>query len=207
MARREVLQSSIRSALQAADIYTKGFTIPSEWDRVTRLINVIDRARFWEGDDAAEARPGHMPEEDKGGVIFGYRTPNPWQGRESMTIPDPEIDPEGVPAAACTIPCSAPPNPDTHIPWFVAAPCCKSRGVDKEIADRDSGNLSVMQRKIIPYRFPLLVLSQISSFRLLLLLLIQQVIVARCAEVAAFSLASSCVVAHLRPALWCLKRR
>ena len=126
-----------RSALQAADIYTKGFTIPSEWDRVTRLINVLDPARFWEGDDAAEARPGRMPEEHKGGVVFGYRTPNPWQGRESMTIPDPDIDPEGVPAAACTIPCSAPPNPDAHIPWFIAAPCCKSRGVDKEIADRD----------------------------------------------------------------------
>ena len=57
-----------------------------------------------------------------------------------MTIPDPD-DTESAPAAACTITCAAPPPyPDTHVPWFVAAPC-KSRGadpgVDKEVADRD----------------------------------------------------------------------
>ena len=123
-----------RSALQAADIYTKGFTVPSEWDRVTRLINVLDPARFWY--DAVKARPGHMPEEHKGGVIFGYRTPNPWHGRESLAIPDPD-DPESAPVAACTLVDAAPPNPDAHVPWFVVAPCCKSRGVGQEVADRD----------------------------------------------------------------------
>ena len=35
-----------RSALQAADIYTKAFRVPSEWDRVLRLINVLDPPRF-----------------------------------------------------------------------------------------------------------------------------------------------------------------
>ena len=123
-----------RSALQAADIYTKGFTVPSEWDRVARLINVLDPARFW--DDSVKAKPGHMPEEHKGGVIFGYRSPNPWHGRESMTIPDPE-EPEGAPVAVCTLLRAALPNPDTHVPWFIVAPCRKSRGGDKEVTDRD----------------------------------------------------------------------
>ena len=98
------------------------------------MINVLDPARFW--DDAVEAKPGHMPEEHKGGVVFGYRTPNPWHGRESQTIPNPD-DSESMHTVACSIPCSAPPNPDTHIPWFTVAPCSKSRGVDKGEADRD----------------------------------------------------------------------
>ena len=124
--------------MQASDIYTKGFTVPSEWDRVTRLINVLDPARFW--DNSVGAKPGHMPEEHKGGVIFGYRTPNPWHGRESMVIPEPN-DSESAPVAACTLLRAAPPNPDAHVPWFIVAPCCKSRGGGKmgnmEVTDRD----------------------------------------------------------------------
>ena len=46
-----------------------------------------------------------------------------------MTIPDPDDTESSIHAVACSIPYSTPPNPDTHIPWFVAAPCCKSRGV------------------------------------------------------------------------------
>ena len=32
------------SALQAADIYTKAFTVPAEWDKALRLCNVVDLA-------------------------------------------------------------------------------------------------------------------------------------------------------------------
>ena len=41
-----------RSALQAADIYTKAFNVPQEWDRALRLINVLHPARFWDGKHA-----------------------------------------------------------------------------------------------------------------------------------------------------------
>ena len=38
-----------RSALQAADVYTKVFTLPAEWDKALSLINVLNPPRFWHG--------------------------------------------------------------------------------------------------------------------------------------------------------------
>ena len=77
------------SALQAADIYTKAFTVPAEWDKALRLINVLDPPRFWDG--RGNGAKGHMGEEHKGGVKFSYRTSNPWRGSSSMSIPAPAV--------------------------------------------------------------------------------------------------------------------
>ena len=38
-----------RSALQAADIYTKAFTVTAEWVRACKLINHLDPTRCWGG--------------------------------------------------------------------------------------------------------------------------------------------------------------
>ena len=68
-----------RPVLQAADIYTKAFAVPAEWDRVLRLVNVLNPARFWEGQQPSDARCC-MPSTHKGGVEFSYTTSNPWHG-------------------------------------------------------------------------------------------------------------------------------
>ena len=38
------------SERQAADIYTKAFTVSAEWDKATKLINVLDPQRFGSGE-------------------------------------------------------------------------------------------------------------------------------------------------------------
>ena len=78
-----------RSALQAADIYTKAFTLPAEWDKALRLINVLDPQRFWHGHgDGAKVQMGG---EHKCGVWFTYRTSNPCRGSSSLDIPAPTV--------------------------------------------------------------------------------------------------------------------
>ena len=64
-----------RSVLQAADVYTKGFTVPAEWDRVTRLINLLDPVRFWGSDRTVGA--GQMGSEHKGGGLLHLLDPQP----------------------------------------------------------------------------------------------------------------------------------
>ena len=65
-----------RSALMAADIYTKAFTGAPEWQAACKLINHLDPKLFWSGPGGGR-RPV-MPEEHKGGVKLSYWTPNPW---------------------------------------------------------------------------------------------------------------------------------
>ena len=57
-----------RSALQAADIYTKACTVPAEWDKATRLINVLNPASVWH--DRGDAASGNMGSHHKGSTIF-----------------------------------------------------------------------------------------------------------------------------------------
>ena len=106
-----------RSALQAADIYTKAFSVPAEWDRAARLINVLDPARFWEG--ALPRNATHcMPSKHKGEVEFAYTTSNPWHGRGPRNIPRPTAT-EETHAATPARPSA---HVDRHVPW-VTAPC------------------------------------------------------------------------------------
>ena len=65
-----------RSALMAADIYTKAFNDAPAWQCVMKLVNHLDPALFWAG--PAGGGKVHMPSEHKGGVKFSYFTPNPW---------------------------------------------------------------------------------------------------------------------------------
>ncbi len=96
-----------RTALMAADIYTKAFTTPSEWDHALRLVNHIDPTRFWQGKPKGplKACADHMGSTHKGGVVFDYWTHNPWHGRASLDVPVPEG--QGgevlVPAAPCSM--------------------------------------------------------------------------------------------------------
>ena len=64
-----------RSALMAADIYTKAFTGKAGWELACRLINHIRPHDFWSGKSV-----GHscMLSEHKGGIFFDYWTSNPW---------------------------------------------------------------------------------------------------------------------------------
>jgi len=64
-----------RSALMAADIYTKAFTGKSEWELASRLINHIRPDDFWPGRGTGRSC---MPAEHKGGLSFDYWTSNPW---------------------------------------------------------------------------------------------------------------------------------
>ena len=72
----------MRSALQAADIYTKACTILSEWIRTCKIINHLDPARFWGGRDSGAATNDKewMSSEHKGGVALDYSVSNPWHG-------------------------------------------------------------------------------------------------------------------------------
>ena len=125
-----------RSVLQAADIYTKGFTVPAEWDRVVRLVNLLDPMRFW--GRSREILAGQMGSEHKGGVSFSYWTPNPWYGRESMTIPTP-----------CSVDASSSAAPiliskherDAHVPWIV--PPVKGGLVAATTADDGRGSVTL----------------------------------------------------------------
>ena len=115
-----------RSALQAADIYTKAFSVPQEWDRALRLINVLNPARFWDG-KYAHSRC-HMGSQHKGGVEFGYRTPNPWHGRVSQTIP--RADTTSTIAAPCVshdLRIAQHVTAANHVPWL--APYSGGRGI------------------------------------------------------------------------------
>ena len=75
-----------RSALQAADIYTKAFTALNEWIRACKLINHLDPKAFWDkrGGGHAADYAKTMGSEHKGGVVFDYWVSNPWYGRESL---------------------------------------------------------------------------------------------------------------------------
>ena len=95
-----------RSALQAADIYTKAFTVPAEWDRACRLINVLHPSRFWQPDvSSRKVHEGEMGDTHKGDVKFSYWTSNPWLNRTSKSIPKP-ADGSGALTAAATYECS-----------------------------------------------------------------------------------------------------
>ena len=72
-----------RSALQAADIYTKAFVSSAEWTRNMKLINHIDPKLFWQGRSAGT--PCDMLTEHKGGVVFDYWTHNPWFEQPTAT--------------------------------------------------------------------------------------------------------------------------
>ena len=120
-----------RSALQAADICTKAFSVPAEWDRAARLINVLDPARFWDG-----AKPGDashcMPSVHKGEVEFAYSTSNPWHGRGPRNIPRPTAE---VEAHAATP--ARPYTPvDNHVPW-VTPPCSHAAKVAPATRKKD----------------------------------------------------------------------
>jgi len=68
-----------RSALMAADIYTKAFSGAPEWQCVLKLVNHLDPPLFWGSQvGSADGRKVQMPSEHKGGVKFAYTTPNPW---------------------------------------------------------------------------------------------------------------------------------
>ena len=125
-----------RSALQAADIYTKAFTVPAEWDRVLRLINVLDPPRFWE-DRERTPQQHQMPDVHKGGVQFSYWTSNPWHGLGPRNLPK---DPPASEAAACLA--RAAPALQTHVdqhePWFV--PPKGTPALACKVKDNDHGN-------------------------------------------------------------------
>jgi hypothetical protein len=93
-----------RTALMAADIYTKAFTTPSEWDHALRLINHFEPERFWGGRPIGphEINSEHMGSLHKGGIVFDYWVHNPWHGRLSLDVPAPEV--QIVPAVACITP-------------------------------------------------------------------------------------------------------
>ena len=77
-----------RSALQAADIYTKAFTMLAEWIRACKLINHLDPARFWGGRDSGAATNDKewMSSEHKRGVGYDYWVSNPWHGQDSRSL-------------------------------------------------------------------------------------------------------------------------
>ena len=131
-----------RSALQAADIYTKAFTVPAEWDKATRLINILDPDRFWHDDRGGTAGDRlHMGTVHKGGVEFSYQENNPWHGRESKDIPKLSAE-----AAGCV---AAPPKDiqmvESHVCWAALAKAHSVTGIGKTVADdtQDDGNLSL----------------------------------------------------------------
>ena len=66
-----------RSALQAADIFTKALSSPPEWDKALRLIGHLEPRRFWDGSSESAATmfraTQQMPAEHKGDVRFSYR--------------------------------------------------------------------------------------------------------------------------------------
>ena len=66
-----------RSALMAADIYTKAFSGAPEWQTAMKLVNHLDPKLFWGGPGGGDKAV--MPSTHKGGVSFNYWTPNPWQ--------------------------------------------------------------------------------------------------------------------------------
>ena len=114
-----------RSALQAADIFTKAFTVPAEWDKACRLINVLDPKRFWEGPRVPVS--GEMSDEHKGGVIFAYWHSNPWLNRITREIPKPTASEAAVPANTRL-------NPsfnyrDNHVSWLEQAEDKRANGV------------------------------------------------------------------------------
>jgi hypothetical protein len=114
-----------RTALMAADIYTKAFSTPSEWDHALRLINHLDPVRFWEGRPSGPQQAGseHMGSVHKGGVVFDYWVHNPWHGRLPLDVPVPE-EAANLPTAASVTPFVRSPNHDD----------------DDDFEDRDEGD-------------------------------------------------------------------
>ena len=111
-----------RSALQAADIFTKAFTAPAEWDKACRLINVIDPARFWGKPRAPES--GEMGEEHKGGIICSYWTSNPWLNRVTRDIPEvPAADVAAAVAVNSVGSFGVEHTVDSHVSWLPRNAC------------------------------------------------------------------------------------
>ena len=118
-----------RSALQAADVYTKAFTVPAEWDKAMRLINHVEPKRFWDGRKEATSA-GQMGSVHKGGVEFDYWTSNPWNGRSSLNIPKPEsgeavaapVLPNSVGVSPNNVARKPPTAPATHVSWTEPPP-------------------------------------------------------------------------------------
>jgi len=123
-----------RSALQAADIYTKGFTVPAEWDKALRLINVLDPSRFWHG--RGDGAKGQMGSEHKGGVTFAYRTSNPWQSSSEQVVPDIASHTAAAPARVAPIA-----QQRSHKPWLDVRPPFGTSGAGGG-GDPDPGELS-----------------------------------------------------------------
>ena len=71
-----------RSALMAADIYTKAFSGAPEWQAVMKLVNHLDPKLFWSGPGGGGGKV-LMPSRHKGDVEFTYWTPNPWHSQPS----------------------------------------------------------------------------------------------------------------------------
>ena len=123
------------SELQVADIYTKAFSVPAEWDRVLRLVNVLDPRRFWD-----RVQPSNlqccMPSSHKGGVEFEYCTSNPWHGRGPRNLPR---RPAETALAAAPARRSSDYS-DRHIPWVTppgSGVTPAAGGVVATPADRD----------------------------------------------------------------------
>ena len=95
-----------RSALQAADIYTKAFIILAELDRACELVNHLDPKRFWSGCNAGHAKEDKdlMSSEHKGGVVFDYWVSNLWHGRDSLKKPKANAAPDSPMAVAAATP-------------------------------------------------------------------------------------------------------
>ena len=94
-----------RSALQAADIYTKAFMILTEWICACKLINHLDPAKCWGGRNSGAAANDKewMSSEHKGGVVFDYWVSNPWHGRDSLKLSTANATPEATtPVATAT---------------------------------------------------------------------------------------------------------
>ena len=137
-----------RSALQAADIYTKAFSVPSEWDHATRLINVLDPSRFWSNNPTKVDAKFCMGTVHKGGVEFGYRTSNPWHGRGPRKIPGPPGGDAIVAAPGVTSTAghsrlvrlgsstASAAEGDTHVPWISKVKVLPARRAVQQL-DRD----------------------------------------------------------------------
>jgi hypothetical protein len=103
-----------RTALMAADIYTKAFAVPAEWDHALRLVNHIDPLRFWGGrpEGPHKANSEHMGSHHKGEVVFDYWVHNPWHGRASLDVPTPEGTSSAQPKIAAA-PCGTLSTPES----------------------------------------------------------------------------------------------
>ena len=107
-----------RSALMAADIYTKHFTGRPEWELACKLICHLRPADFWAGRAAGRSC---MASEHKGGLVFDYWASNPWALQPlDRGLLSPGDTPLVLPASSCARQCSS-----SHAPF--SSPCGPSR--------------------------------------------------------------------------------